>query len=226
MINQFRLIPFFLIGTIIPFVSMTAAEVFEDISVYDLEMGRKCKRPKQGPPGPQGVTGVTGVTGSTGTTGPTGVASLGSFASFFTKFNNLNGDPEATILPSNPILFDQQSIAPLGITNNSLTGDITVISSGVYHVVMGAALAAADGQLALTADGIIVPGSQLMTGVAGQLEDTSFIFSVASGQVLRFANVGVASVILQSGTVIASGATGATGPTPITAFITIEKIHD
>lgn len=226
----------FLVCMISVFANASADDVL-DSTISDIEM---CKRPKQGPPGPRGPTGPIGPVGPTGPAGPlgptgvgvpgprgpSGTFSINNFASLFTQRSFTYGDPEATILPGDPILFDQQAVSSLGIINNPSTGEIAILVSGIYKIHLGMSSSENDAQFALTADGNIVPGSQLMNSRESQLIVTTAIFNITGGQILRFVNVGLNSQVLQSGDGTPSGPTGPTGPTPITAFITIEKIHD
>lgn len=171
------------------------------------------------PIGPTGPRGPTGPIGPTGPSGPPGPASfIDTFASFFTKKSAANRDPEATIKPGEPILFDLQSVQPAGgITYTLGTGDFQINETGAYFITYGVALDASNEKIALSLNGIPVDGSEISSS-SNQIASLSIILNLMDKNILTVINnngIDGKAVHLKNG--------GSAGT--LTAYIVITKLR-
>src|ERR1700722_20021851 len=126
--------------------------------------------------------------------------------SFFTTSNN-------TVVPSSPILFDQEYFAPIGgLYYNLGSGVFVLAKKGLYEVSYGFAQSDSNAAVALTVNGTEVAGSQLFGNLQGQMTSATIIIPLNAGDILSVINISTGPFNLQSFT------------NCITAFISILQV--
>lgn len=161
-----------------------------------------------------GPTGPTGPQGDTGLTGPTGGAGVSSaYGSFFTE-------ERSTVLAGASIPFTSKSFASGSITLQP-AGGIQLTQSGDYLISFGASSTSGSAQIALTLDGIVIPGTNVSLPLApiNQLTTVSTIVRVtippSPSSLLKVINNGSSPFTL-----------GTDLGFDITAFITVEAVNN
>lgn len=163
-----------------------------------------------GPTGHPGPIGPQGDTGPTGTIGSSGVSS--AYGSFVTQ-------ETTSVAPGAPILFTSTSFASGSVTLQP-AGAIQLTQTGDYLVTFGASQSLSNAQIALTLNTNVVPGTNLTLPftVPDQLSTVSTI--------VRVTTVPATLQVINNSSTSSSFTIGTNLGFDISAFITIEQVHN
>lgn len=177
--------------------------------------GEKCL------PGPMGPPGVQGPDGPMGPPGPAGI--------LITAYGSVYTEDMTTVLatmPFSPVNFTYETQASTDnislhstLSNNGEGGSVLISEPGDYFVIYGLILSSVTEsapRFVLTLNGILIPGSNMSVGQAGQISTVTTIMHVSEhDSILALINNSGASQDLQANF---SG--------DITAFLSVEKLHE
>jgi hypothetical protein len=107
------------------------------LHVIDTSMGQKCNPVTELPlfwnqVGPTGVTGATGATGATGTIGATGAT--GPAGTLTSAYLDAYSSASQFVFSGDSVIFETNSVAPVGISVDAGHTLFTVASAGTYLV--------------------------------------------------------------------------------------------
>jgi hypothetical protein len=138
-----------------------------------------------GLPGADGAVGATGPAGATGATGDTGPA--GGISQYAYIYNS----GAEFIAPSAPLLFDTNGPMSSGIIHVAGTSAVTLAESGTYKISywMSGSPTIPTPSLALTLNGIQVPGTQFTESTTGASVNGEAMITATAGDVLNVINL-------------------------------------
>ena len=153
-----------------------------------------------GLPGTNGTNGTNGVDGATGPAGPAGATGpAGGIADYAYIYNTTPVTIPVTapqiVAAGAPVLFSSTGAITAGFTYNAVTGQITLVGAGTYHVIFSVS-ALEINQFALYLGATQVASTLYGSGSVLQQNTGSAIFTATAGQVLTLVNVSALAVTL------------------------------
>jgi hypothetical protein len=146
--------------------------------------------------GTNGIAGTNGTNGTNGTDGAPGAPGPARVAQYAYVYNLA----AQTVAIEAPVLFDANGAMTSGITHAAGTAGITLVNAGAYKVTFSASGTEVN-QMALFANGVVVPGTVYGSGAGTQQNTGQAIVTFGAGDVLTLRNhssaaaVGLAAVV-------------------------------
>jgi len=142
--------------------------------------GDKGARGAMGPVGPTGATGATGPAGSNGVNGRDGTSGSSEYGYIY----NLS----AQVVPlETDVTFSDNGVRTAGITHDSGSSVIVILSAGDYKVTFSAS-GTEPNQFALFLNGAMVPGSAYGSGAGVQQNSGQAILTIGANDTLTLRN--------------------------------------